>query len=123
MKIALVAHDEKKDDLVQWAVHNRDFLLQQELCGTGTTGKLVSEALQVSVERFASGPKGGDQQIGARIVEGKIDLLVFFWDPLSAQPHDVDVKALLRVAMVYNVPVACNRKTADLIITSKIYHP
>lgn len=119
-KIALIAHDEKKKDMVQWALHNKEFLKDYKLCGTGTTGKLVANALNMEVELFASGPLGGDQQIGSRITEGEIDILFFFWDPMSAQPHDVDVKALLRVAMVYNIPVACNRASANYLITSPL---
>jgi methylglyoxal synthase len=119
-RIALVAHDHKKADLLAWARHNRDVLARHELWATGTTGRLLEEALRLPVARVQSGPLGGDQQIGARIAEGLIDLVVFFWDPLAPQPHDPDVKALLRLAVLWNVPTACNRATADYLITSPL---
>lgn len=118
--IALVAHDNKKKDIVEWAHYNRGSLARHKLCATGTTGKLLEDALDVKVHCFKSGPYGGDQQVGARISEGEIDLLIFFWDPLTQQPHDPDIKALLRIAVLWNIPVACDRATADFIISSPL---
>ncbi len=119
-KIALVAHDNMKADLIEWARYNRDLLARHELYATGTTGTMLEETLGLPVIKLKSGPLGGDQQIGARIAEGMIDFVVFFWDPLEPQPHDPDVKALLRVAVVWNVPVACNRASADFMISSPL---
>jgi len=119
-RIALVAHDGRKQDMREWAEFNRDLLAEHSLFATGTTGRMVSEEVGLPVTRFHSGPFGGDQQIGARIADGEIDLLVFFWDPLEPHPHDHDVKALLRVAVLWNIPVACNRATADFLISSPL---
>ena len=116
--IALIAHDNKKADMVNWTLKNKEILSSFNLCGTGTTARLVAEATELPVKRYLSGPMGGDQQIGAKIAEGKIDLVIFFWDPLEAQPHDPDVKALLRIAVVYDIPIATNRATADFVIHS-----
>jgi methylglyoxal synthase len=119
-RIALVAHDGKKDDLLEWAEHNRDLLAGHTLYATGTTGKLLGERLDVPVTRFQSGPRGGDQQIGALIALGELDMLIFFWDPMSSQPHDSDVKALVRLAVLWDIPIACNRTSADYLITSPL---
>lgn len=130
--IAIVAHDNRKKDIIEWAAFNWKELIQHDLICTGTTGKLVEETLAANCEknravpptvtRLKSGPLGGDQQLGALICEGKIDMLVFFWDPMQPQPHDVDVKALLRITVLYNIPTASNRSTADFMVTSPLFH-
>ena len=118
--IALIAHDNKKAEMVNWAMKNKSVLEKYQLCGTGTTAKLVADATDLKVKRYLSGPLGGDQQIGAKVAEKKIDLVIFFWDPLESQPHDPDVKALLRIAVVYDIPIATNRATADYVIHSTL---
>lgn len=116
--IALIAHDGKKVQLINWIKENQELLSRHFLCGTGTTARMISEETSLPVRAFESGPLGGDQQIGASIVDGKIDFMIFFWDPLSSQPHDPDVKALLRIAVLYDIPVAMNVSTADFLLKS-----
>ena len=127
--ISLVAHDNRKKDLIEWVEWNYETLIPHNLICTGTTGKLVEQALKkksknedfkISVQKLESGPLGGDQQLGAMIVEGKIDFMIFFWDPMEPHPHDVDVKALLRISVLYNIPIACNRSTVDFMISSPL---
>jgi methylglyoxal synthase len=119
-KVALVAHDNKKKDLVEWAKYNRDLLAHHTVYATGTTGALLEQELGFPIHKLESGPLGGDQQIGAKIVDGDIDFLIFFWDPLESMSHDPDVKALLRMAVVWNIPIACNRATADFMVSSPL---
>jgi len=119
-RIALIAHDNRKQDLLEWARYNRGTLAHHALFATGTTGNLLQSELGLDVTLFLSGPLGGDQQVGAGIAESRIDFVIFFWDPLEPHPHDVDVKALLRIAVVYNVPIACNRASADFMLSSPL---
>ena len=119
-RIVLIAHDNRKLDILDWARFNRGTLVGHDLYGTGTTGRLIAEELDLDVNLFLSGPLGGDQQVGAGIAEGRLDMVVFFWDPLEPQPHDPDVKALLRMAVVWNIPIACNRASADFMISSPL---
>lgn len=121
-RIALVAHDNKKNDLIAWAEYNKEVLAKHELISTGTTGKLIEAALDRPVKKLLSGPLGGDQQIGSMIATGEIDIMIFFWDPMEAQPHDSDVKALLRLCVAWNIPMACDRATADFLMTSPFMH-
>ena len=118
--IALIAHDNRKQELLEWVEYNKGTLSKHNLFGTGTTGGLITSKIGLDVHRYRSGPLGGDQQIGAGISEGTIDFMIFFWDPLQSQPHDVDVKALLRLSVLYNIPVACNRATADFLVSSPL---
>ena len=119
-RIALVAHDNKKQDLVEWAKFNRDLLAHHEVFATGTTGEMLERELGFEITKLQSGPLGGDQQVGAMIVDDEINFLIFFWDPLEPMPHDPDVKALLRMAAVWNIPIACNRSSADFMISSPL---
>lgn len=121
-RIALIAHDNKKPELIEWAIYNKTVLDDHELYGTGTTGRLLEEALGQKVTRLLSGPLGGDQQIGAMIAENRVDVMIFFWDPMEAQPHDPDIKALLRLGVVWNIPFACDRASADFLMTSPLMH-
>ncbi len=118
--IALIAHDNRKEDLINWAKSKSDILCRHFLCGTGTTAKMITEKTGLPVKKFKSGPLGGDQQIGACIANGEVDFMIFFWDPLTSQPHDPDVKALLRIAVLYDIPVAMNQSTADFLLTSNL---
>ena len=130
-RIALVAHDNRKSDLIEWVEWNWEILRHHHIICTGTTGKLVEETLfkklnehkkdSINIRKLKSGPLGGDQQLGAMITEGQVDIIIFFWDPMQPQPHDVDVKALLRITVLYNVPTACNRSTADFMISSSLF--
>lgn len=120
LNIALIAHDNKKADLVGWANEHKLYLIKHKLCATGTTGRLLKTHVGLKVHCYKSGPLGGDQQIGAKVAERKIDLVIFFWDPMAPHPHDVDVKALLRIAAVYDVPIACNRSSAELMLRALI---
>ena len=119
-RIALVAHDQRKEDLLTWVKYNVGLLSRHELFATGTTGNIISEKCSIDIHRLKSGPLGGDQQLGAMIANGELDMLIFLWDPMTSQPHDVDIKALLRMSVLYNIPVACNRSTADFIISSSL---
>ncbi len=120
--VVLIAHDSRKQDLLEWARYNAPVLREHRLFATGTTGALVQASTALPVHRFRSGPLGGDQQVGAKIAEGELDVVIFFWDPLEPQPHDPDVKALLRIAVLYNIPTACNRATADFMVASPLFH-
>ena len=121
-RIALVAHDERKKDMLEWVQFNLEKLTGHQIWATGTTGSVIAEQCNLPVNRLKSGPLGGDQQLGAMIANGELDILVFFWDPMTAQPHDVDVKALLRMSVLYNVAIACNRSSADFLISSELFN-
>jgi methylglyoxal synthase len=120
-RVALIAHDSRKDEMAEWTAFNRGTLAKCELFATATTGRSVAEKLDLPITMLLSGPLGGDAQVGALIAERKIDVVIFFWDPLTPQPHDVDVKALLRLAVLYDVPIACNRRSADMLISSPLF--
>ena len=120
--IVLIAHDSRKKDLLEWVQYNREVLKEHNLFATGTTGALIARRTTLEITRYKSGPLGGDQQVGAKISDGDLDILIFFWDPLEPQPHDPDVKALLRIAVLYNIPTACNRATADFLVASPLFH-
>jgi len=120
--IVLIAHDSRKQDLLEWVRFNREVLKEHRLFATGTTGALIARRADLEVTLFKSGPLGGDQQVGARIADGGLDILIFFWDPLEHKPHEPDVKALLRIAVLYNIPTACNRATADFLVASPLFH-
>ncbi|HEY0040117.1 MAG TPA: methylglyoxal synthase [Flavisolibacter sp.] len=119
-RVALVAHDKRKEELLEWAKRNRDALAKHQLVATGTTGNIIEKELGLPVEKLITGPLGGDQQLGAMIAQGKMDLVIFFWDPLEAQPHDSDVKALIRLAVAWNIIIACNITTADFVMASPL---
>ena len=121
-RIGLVAHDNKKNDLLAWVKYNEGTLSQHELYATGTTGKMISELCSLDIHLLKSGPLGGDAQLSAMIVDGELDMLIFLWDPMTPQPHDVDVKALLRMSVLYNIPTACNKSTADFIVSSNLFN-
>lgn len=121
-RVVLIAHDRRKDDLLEWARYNAAVLREHDLSATGTTGALIAAGAGLPVQRLRSGPLGGDQQVGARIADGEVDVLIFFWDPLEPMPHDPDVKALLRLAVLYNIPTACNRATADFLVAAPLFH-
>ncbi len=121
-RVVLIAHDQRKEDLLEWVHFNAPVLREHDLSATGTTGALIADRTGLPVQRFRSGPLGGDQQVGARIADGEVDVLIFFWDPLEPLPHDPDVKALLRLAVLYNIPTACNRATADFMVAAPLFH-